>query len=95
MNKKEKFLGIVENGHLQLLQSENESVTPVRLTQILRQAAQTPESGEIDLTKYEGTTIMVEGYGIGGWIFESEIIDHAGPILGVVVQKLFRNSILK
>ncbi len=90
MNEDDQFLGIVEIGQLQLLQPENLAGTSVRLTGIRMQEAASPESREIDLTEYEGKAIMVRGHDGGGeWIYSAELIDKAGPILTVLVQKLF------
>lgn len=89
MNENNQFLGIVKNGQLRLLQPENLAGTSVRLTRIQMQEAQTPESAELDLTEYEGRAIMVRGHEGGKWIFSAEVIDQVGPILTVLVQKLF------
>ncbi|MCM1565350.1 MAG: hypothetical protein NC238_05275 [Dehalobacter sp.] len=89
INENNQFLGIVKNGQLQLLQPENLAGNSVRLTRIQMQEAQTPESVELDLTEYEGKAIMIRGQEGGEWIFSSEVIDQAGPILTAVVKKLF------
>ena len=61
----------------------------VRLTSLPMQAAQPPESGELDLTEYEGKAITVRGHDGGGWIYSAEVIDQAGLILTAVVQQVF------
>lgn len=89
MNENNQFLGIVKNGQLQLLQPENLAGTSVRLTRIQMQEAVSVESGEIDLTEYEGKAIMVRGHKSSEWIYSAEVIDQVGPILAAVVQKVF------
>jgi len=87
MNGNDEFLGIVQLGTFQPL-----APAPgggVRLTTISMAAAQPPESAEIDLTKYEGSAIMVRGHLSGGWIYSAEFIDQAGPILTAVVRQVF------
>jgi hypothetical protein len=89
MDSNDQFLGIVQLGHLQILTPDQAAGSSVRLTSIPMQAAQPPESREIDLTKYEGQAIMVRGHDGGGWIYSAEVIDQAGPILTAVVQQVF------
>lgn len=89
MNGNNKFLGIVQNGRFQRLTPEPAPAGSVRLTRISMQMAIPPESGELDLTKYEGSAIMVEGHNGGGWIYSAEVVDKAGPILTAVVQQVF------
>jgi len=89
MNEEDQFLGIVKNGQFQLLLPENLAGTSVRLTAIQMQEATSPESKEFDLTEFEGEAIMVQGRESGEWIYSAELIDEAGPILTVLVQKFF------
>ncbi len=92
MSENKHFLGLVKNRQLQILQPDFEG-TSFRLTDIQPQQAQSPESAEIDLTEYEGKVIVVQGRDAGGnWIFSAEIIDHGGPILAAMVQKLFNQK---
>lgn len=89
------FLGIVQNDQFKLLRSEHASLSEptsgdsFRLTSIARQAAESPESGEIDLVKYGGSAIMVRGIDGEGWIYSAVVVDQAGPILTAVVQQVF------
>jgi hypothetical protein len=57
---------------------------------LVRPGSKPPETGEIDLTPYEGQAIMVRGVSGDGdtWIYAAEIIDTAGPILTAVVERL-------
>jgi hypothetical protein len=84
------FLGIVQNGEFKVSVPDPGSLNvPVRLTSISMQESVPPESGEIELTEYEGKAIMVQGHGGGGWIYSASVIDQAGPILTAVVQQVF------
>lgn len=60
-----------------------------RLTRIPIQAAQLPESDEIDLAGYEGRSIMVCGREESGWIYSAKVVDQAGPIITALVEKVF------
>jgi hypothetical protein len=53
------------------------------------QEARPPETGELDLSPYEGSAILVRGRDSGGWIYSAEVIDHASPILTLVVRRVF------
>lgn len=90
MNGNEQFLGTVQNGEFKPLVPDPGPITvPIRLTGISMQESVPPESGELDLTEYEGKAIMVRGHDGGGWIYSAEVIDQAGPILTAVVQQVF------
>jgi hypothetical protein len=64
----------------------------LRLTTIQRQEARSVESGEVDLTAYEGDAILIEGIRDSGWIYEARIVDHAGPILTLLVRRAFEKK---
>jgi hypothetical protein len=89
MNNNDAFLGIVQLGQFHILTPSRVAGSSVRLTRIQTQAAQPPESKEIDLAPYEGQAIMIRGDASGGWIYSAEVIDQAGPILTTVVQQVF------
>lgn len=57
----EVILGIVKDGRFKRVSHEFNTVGSGRLTQIPMQAARSPETGEIDLSEYEGSAIMVQG----------------------------------
>jgi hypothetical protein len=61
----------------------------MRLTAIAMQEAVPPDSRELDLSKYEGEAIMVQGRASSGWVYSAAVIDRAGPILSLLVQKEF------
>ena len=84
-------LGIVKDGKFQLLWPEKSMLGSVRLTDIQMQEARSPESGELNLSKYEGQAIMVSGHGGGGgWVYDARIVDAAGPILTLLVLERFQ-----
>jgi hypothetical protein len=89
MNGREEILGIVENGRFLVPGESGPLGGSMRLTSIQRQEARPPESGELNLTEYEGKAIMVSGYVDSGWVYEAGVIDEAGPILTAVVRKVF------
>jgi hypothetical protein len=89
MNHQDLFLGIVQNRQFHPLGSKFPLGSSIRLTHIQMQTAMSPESGELDLTQYEGSAIMVQGHSGGGWIYTAQIIDKAGPILTAVVKRVF------
>ena len=90
MNAKEGLLGIVKDGHFYVLTPHGGEGSMVRLTAISMQVPVSVESGELDLTRYEGQAIMVQGHdGGGGWIYSAQVIDQAGPILTAVVRQVF------
>jgi hypothetical protein len=89
VNGNEQFLCMVNDGKLTILLPESEAGNVVRLTEMPMQAAIPPEAQEISVKKHESKTIMVAGHIGGGWIYSTEIIDLAGPILSALVQKVF------
>jgi hypothetical protein len=89
MNINDQFLGIVQGGRFQILAPEHAAGSAVRLTGMQMQEAQPPEAKEIDLTKYEGSVVMVGGHFGGDWIYSAQIVEQAGPILSMVATRLF------
>lgn len=89
MNGEGWFIGIVDHGEFKRLLPSGHVDDCARLTRLAMQAALPPETGELNLEKYEGMAIMVRGYDAGGWIYSAEIVDRAGPILTAVVQQVF------
>ena len=89
MNGDNQFLCMVKDGKIIVLYPESEAGNVVRLTKMPLQAALPPEAQEISVKKHEGKAIMVEGRYSGGWIYSTEMIDLAGPILSALVLKVF------
>jgi hypothetical protein len=89
MNGTNQVLGMVEAGTFRRLAPPTAENRPSRLTRIFPQAAQPPESGELDLSEHEGRAIMVTGHDQGAWVFSAEVKDQAGLILTEVVKKVF------
>jgi len=83
------FLGVVEGGEFVVLMPRQPLSSILRLTTIPMQAAQPPDSAEVDLTKYEGCAIVVLGRDGGGWVYSARVIDQAGPIFAAVLVQLF------
>lgn len=89
MDPDNQFIGLVRDGRFMLLAPRSALGGWVRLTGIPMQAAQPPDSAELDLTEYEGRAIMVSGHDAGGWIYSARVMSMAGPILTAVVQHVF------
>lgn len=89
MNSDEQFLCMVNNGKLTILLPDSKAGNIVRLTEMPMQASIPPEAQEISIKKHEGKAIMVKGRYGEGWIYSTEMIDLAGPILSALVQKVF------
>ncbi len=89
---REHILGLVENGRLRVVFPAIGSPLGLRLTTIRRQEARSFESGEVDLSGYEGDAILVEGIRDSGWIYEARIIEHASPILTLMVRRAFEEK---
>jgi hypothetical protein len=88
MKSKVSILGLVQGGRFRLSVPSGRELAYARLTTLQPEVAQPADSGEIDLTPYEGQALMVRGYDQGEWIYGAEIIDMAGPILTAVVERL-------
>lgn len=73
----DQFLGIVENGHFRPLEPKLLFGTFLKLTNISREEARSPESGALDLSEYEGATIMVQGDVDSDWLYWAQVIDRA------------------
>jgi hypothetical protein len=89
MNGDTHFLGIVQNGKFEQVMPAPDTEDPARFTSIQMQEARSPESGELDLSPYEGMAIMISAHGESGWVHSAQVIDTAGPILTEVVKYIF------
>jgi hypothetical protein len=89
VNSNEQFLCMVNDGKLTILLPESNARHVVRLTEMPMQASMPPEAQEISVKKHEGKAIMVKGRFGGDWIYSTEMIDIASPILSALVQKVF------
>jgi methylaspartate ammonia-lyase len=87
MDNNIQFLGIVKDGRLHIFVPRTESAEAVRLTEDSMVVGR--EIVEMDICKYEGMAIAVKGYGGGDWVYSAEIIDQAGPIVAVLLAKVF------
>ena len=84
-----RFIGVVKGGEFLVLDPPGTAGGTARLTRIPIQAAQPPESDEIDLAAYEGRAIMVCGREDSGWIYSAKVVDQAAPIITALVEKVF------
>jgi hypothetical protein len=89
VNDDQQFLCMVKDGTITVLLPESEAGNVVRLTEMLMQKAIPSEAQEISVKKHEGKVIMFKGRYGDGWIYSTEMIDLAGPILSALVQKVF------
>lgn len=89
MNGKEMILGIVKDERLQVLLPESCRGDVVRLTRVDMVEAILPQAKEISLSDYEGGAILVAGRPSAGWVYRAEVVEVAGSILTLTVQKLF------
>ena len=80
------YLGIVKQGRFRPLAAERDTADSLRLTSLIAEATQPPESGELSLAAHEGSAIMVRGIDRGEWIYSAIIIEQAGPILTALVR---------
>ncbi len=87
MNNGDQILGLVKEGRLKIIYPESESGTIVKLTKdsmVIDRPIQ-----EMDLKEYEGKVIMAKGKYSGDWVYLTEIVDQVGPILSLLVMKVF------
>lgn len=84
----EGILGIVQNGSFISAQTKKQML----LTTVKGPEAVSPQSGKIDLTRYEGMAIMASGQGKEGdeILYGAEITETAGLILTLLVKKTFK-----
>jgi hypothetical protein len=86
------LLGLVQGGELVILAPAGSAGGTARLTEISMVESVSPESKEIDLQPYEGLSLVVRGHDGGGWIYEAEIVEHGGPLLTALVQRVYRSA---
>jgi hypothetical protein len=89
MNSSEIYIGLVEMDRFKVLSPKTDSCS-VRLATIQVQAAQTPESAEVNLKKFESSAIAVHGVLSSDWIFSANVIDTAGPIVTALIRKVLK-----
>ncbi|MHC4475120.1 MAG: hypothetical protein ACYTEL_05730 [Planctomycetota bacterium] len=83
------FIGKVENAEFRVLSPKPVPPGGIRLTSIGMQESVPPETGELDLTQYEGSVIAIQGHDGGGWIYSAGVIDTAGPIVTALALQIF------
>jgi hypothetical protein len=83
---KEKFIGVVINGTFLLAEDKQ----PRNLTTVQVAEASSPELGQINITEYEGKSILVATEQAGPtWFWGSEIIDIGTPIISELIKKVY------
>jgi hypothetical protein len=82
------YLGIVQNGLFHQVLPKSTGNGTKQFTSIAPQQAVDPQSGELSFGEYEGFAIMISGNDHGGWVFDAEVIDCAGPIVTALVNEL-------
>jgi hypothetical protein len=87
--KENLFIGLVEKGRFYILAPNQPFPIPIRLTGIQMQEALPPEAQEINLEKYEGRAIIVNGHDGGGWIYRATVKDSGGLLVTLLVKQLF------
>ena len=82
------FVGVVEDGAFRIVLPKSDLSGGIRYTSIAMQEARSPESGELDLSKYEGRAIAIQGHDGGGWIYSARVVDTGGPIVTALVRQI-------
>jgi nitrogen fixation protein FixH len=83
------FIGFVKEAKCYLIVPKPAFSFPVRLTGISMQEARPAENSEIELSQYEGKTLMIKGHDGGSWIYRAQVIDSGGPLMTALVNKVF------
>lgn len=83
------YLGIAKAGRIKILHAEDGQTGRVRVTSLALQSAQAPETAEVDLVNCDGFALLVRGIRNGDWIYSARIVEQAGQIVGLLVQKAF------
>lgn len=80
-----RVLGRVHAGAFRPL-APREAIAPratlapgARFTALPMQAAQAPESAELDLSRYEGQAVVIQGRISGGWVYGARVASTFGP----------------
>lgn len=87
MNDNAQFVGIVRHGKFRQLIPAPDACGSRKFTTIQAQEARAPESGELDLSKYEGCTITITGLDQGVWVYSAEVVDQAPPALSAALNE--------
>lgn len=89
MGGSEQFFGIVKKGEFYVFAPQQLEGTTVKLTRNKIEEPNSPESGIIDLTKFEGKIIEVSGRESGNWIYAANVDEEAGPVLSNFLKRVF------
>lgn len=74
-----RMLGYVRAGAFQPLAPREVLAAEARFTALAMQAAQAPESGELDLSRYEGQAVILQGRAGGGWVYGARVVSTFAP----------------
>ena len=83
-----RWLGEVREGRFRLLAPRASLEGGTRFTRIPMQAAQSPESGELDLGALEGRVVLVRGRASGGWVYSAEVLQVLGAPVSFLITRL-------
>lgn len=88
MSESEQFFGIVRKGEFYVFAPQHLEGTTVKLT-CNNEESDSSESGIIDLSKFEGKIIEVNGCDSGKWIYSAKVEEEAGPVLSDFLKRVF------
>jgi hypothetical protein len=74
-----RILGRVSQGTFRAIAPLDAVASEARYTAIAMQAAQSPESAELDLRVYEDQVIVIQGRFSGDWVYGSRVASTLGP----------------
>ena len=83
-------LGIVRYGQWRFLPPDDTYKTVRRLTHFAPRHGRSPESGEMDLSDFEGCLVLVEGDDDGTWIYSAQLVDQCDSIMSNEVLHLLK-----
>ena len=85
-----QFVGTVADGRFQPLFPSWVHDPTLRLTTVGPKDDGAPETGEIDLGRYEGSILRVTGYHQDGWIYSANVAEQArDSILSILARQVF------
>ena len=89
MPGKDQVLGIVENSAFYRIPIKGKTHEPTKLTTIKITEAIHPDACPLNLSRYEGLVIVVNGHDRDGYIWEANVVEQAGPSLSSLLRKTF------
>ena len=89
MQSIDQVLGIVKNSAFYRISPKLDIQSPTKLTTISIIEAIHPDAMSLNLSKYEGSFIVVEGHDRDGYIWEARVVEQAGPSVSALLRKAF------